>query len=441
MTELEKIQSTSPENSSLTIETSSAVSRKNSFKDIPLSKHDKRCVVIGATRLCVFVLEQLSANGWSVLYVVSEDEIVKRYCDDKKLELATNLGQADSRSFILFSVVNHTIISDSFLNDRDVVLAINYHDSLLPKYAGLNSTTWAIYNKEEIHGVSWHTISSKIDEGEILKQSSFKVSSNETAFSLNIKCFEEAAKLFVSILTDLESGSIEITEQDIAKKTYYGRGYVFENYGLIDFNDDFEKIDRIYRSLYFGEKDYVNPVASIKIWDGEKVYLVESLDFHAQVTALPGRVYSISESVLSIGIKGGKLSFRDLKTLEGKPISLHETNFQTDKAIGPCKINKSDCDTLSKIRNDELKLFRLLKTEKWKTTTFFRCESIINDYDEYHFSLPLNKVDSQTALRKVAFTLLKFINNDLCVPIIVSNPFCRFFPNLYLGKLSCLGNF
>ena len=53
----------------------------------------------------------------------------------------------------LFSVLNEKILQTKYLK-MVKKYSINFHDGPLPKYAGLFSSTWAIYNEKE-HGVCW----------------------------------------------------------------------------------------------------------------------------------------------------------------------------------------------------------------------------------------------------------------------------------------------
>ncbi len=62
---------------------------------------------------------------------------------------------------------------------------------------GMHATSWAILNQEKEHGITWHIATEKIDSGDILKQVSLSVSENETALSLNLKCFERLKKVLV----------------------------------------------------------------------------------------------------------------------------------------------------------------------------------------------------------------------------------------------------
>jgi len=387
------------------------------MQNMGMKNFDKRCVVIGTTRLCISILNQLVDHAWNILYVVSDDPVVRDYCFNKNLKLVEDLEQVNENHFVLFSVANYLIIPSRFLSSHAVSLAINYHDSLLPKYAGVNSTTWAIYNNESSHGVSWHLISSGIDEGGLLKQSSIPLSKDETAFSLNLKCFEEAVRTFISLLKDIENGTLEIVEQDVTSKSYYGKEYIPENYGIIDFCHTYEEIERLYRSLYFGEEGYSNTVASVKIWDGKKSYLVGSINFLEKENAVPGYVYSISQSALNIGIKDGILSIQKLMTHEGLPLSFNATHFKVDQIVSPYRLTEYEKNSLSTVRKAESKAFKAFKSEQWKCNSFFPKALTKEDQSQYQFTLSFSASDPQIILHKIAFVLLKFINQDLCIPI------------------------
>ena len=48
--------------------------------------------------------------------------------------------------------------------------AVNFHDGILPNYAGLNTPVWARINEEPEHGITWHFMEAGVDEGDILEQ-------------------------------------------------------------------------------------------------------------------------------------------------------------------------------------------------------------------------------------------------------------------------------
>ena len=72
---------------------------------------------------------------------------------------------------------------------------INFHDGPLPRYAGLHVTSWALLNQEREHGVSWHVMEVGVDTGDVLAESRFQLSDDDTAFTVNAKVLRGLAQV------------------------------------------------------------------------------------------------------------------------------------------------------------------------------------------------------------------------------------------------------
>ncbi len=378
----------------------------------------KHCVVIGTTHMCISVLELLQKHCWNILCVVSKDLSVIDYCKKNEIKILKGLKQVEEKGFILFSVINYSILSEDFLRSHKVKYAINYHDSLLPKYGGVNSTTWAICNEESIHGVSWHLISSKIDEGDLVKQSSFAIDPNETAFSLNLKCSTEALRLFSLLLEDFDSGYVFTKKQDLRNKTYFDRNKIPENYGIINFNDSLKKIYSTHRSLYLGGKSYCNPVGSVKIWDGSEFFLIDSLAIVKDKKTIPGKVYTSSDSSLLIGVSDGKIAINNIKTSEGEKVCINNTSFHENSVITPYCISQKEKEVLEKIKKSEGKLLDEFFSDDSYQDPFFDVPLVDANTDQYHRSFSFNKnLDCKAILSRIFLGLLGYIGRDVCIPV------------------------
>ncbi len=120
----------------------------------------------------------------------------------------------------LLSVANPCILTAEALA-RPRRLAINYHDSPLPRYAGRHAAPRAILHGEVSHGVTWHAMTPRVDAGGILVQETFPLDLDETAFSLHLKCFEAALRTFGRLLEGLEAGSLSPVPQDLRRRTWF----------------------------------------------------------------------------------------------------------------------------------------------------------------------------------------------------------------------------
>ena len=152
-----------------------------------ISNH-KKAVIIGETKLCTQCAEYLLSNNWKIISIVSNDHVVIDWAKNNAITVLppTELSTIKTSNFYLFSIINPYLIPSSFLANKNLLLALNYHDSPLPRYAGVNSTTWAILNNEKQHGVTLHKIVSGIDEGDIAAQSLIAIEKDE-GFYLKLK--------------------------------------------------------------------------------------------------------------------------------------------------------------------------------------------------------------------------------------------------------------
>ena len=158
------------------------------------------CFLVGEDSLVIKCGELLRRLGVNILGVISPLPLVEDWAAENNLSYFANLSIAEKHlkndEFdYLFSIVNRQILPD-YLLQRANKFSINYHDSPLPRYAGVSATCWAILNDEKTHAVTWHIMTDKLDAGDILKQKTFDIDGDETALSLNLKCYQHAVDLF-----------------------------------------------------------------------------------------------------------------------------------------------------------------------------------------------------------------------------------------------------
>ncbi len=157
------------------------------------------CYVIGEKSLLLKCSEILLERGHKIYGIVSSNPTIKNWAAGNNIE-TLELDKAlydrlNAKPYdYLFSITNLSVLPDDIINTPRN-RAINFHDGPLPKYAGINVTSWAIMNQEKTHGFTWHDISSEVDKGDILKQVVFAIEQGETALSLNAKCFESGTTL------------------------------------------------------------------------------------------------------------------------------------------------------------------------------------------------------------------------------------------------------
>ncbi|HRM76455.1 MAG TPA: formyltransferase family protein, partial [Paracoccus sp. (in: a-proteobacteria)] len=189
----------------------------------------------------------------------------------------------------LFSVANLSILSPAMLA-RGQKGAINFHDGPLPRLAGLNAPVWAIIGGEAGHGVTWHMIEGGVDEGDILTQRLFEIGPDDTALTLNARCFARGAESFADIVAQLEAGGPQRQPQDLSQRSYVGKDKRPEAGAVLDFTQGAAQIGALVRGLDHG--GYWNPLAVPKLASGDRLLTVTAYLGLEAATAAPGTVLS-----------------------------------------------------------------------------------------------------------------------------------------------------
>jgi UDP-4-amino-4-deoxy-L-arabinose formyltransferase/UDP-glucuronic acid dehydrogenase (UDP-4-keto-hexauronic acid decarboxylating) len=104
--------------------------------------------------------------------------------------------------------------------------SFNMHPGPLPRYAGLNAVSWAIYRGEDTHGVTIHKMLPAIDAGPIVYQSLFPIDAKDTGLSLSLKCVRKGIPLLLQLVKTAshDPAAIPLVSQDLSKREYFGKG-------------------------------------------------------------------------------------------------------------------------------------------------------------------------------------------------------------------------
>lgn len=155
------------------------------------------------------------------VFVISKDVEIKN-----KLKKKTKFIKFEQlhkvKADYLFSVLNEKIISSKQLGSIKK-FSINFHDGPLPKYAGLFSSSWAIYYKEKNHGVCWHKMDKELDTGEIILEKKFNINCKDTSYSIDAKGIRVGFDLFKILIKKILKEKINFKKQNLKARTYFGK--------------------------------------------------------------------------------------------------------------------------------------------------------------------------------------------------------------------------
>jgi len=181
----------------------------------------------------------------------------------------------------------HLIHKDVLASPR--LGAFNLHPGPLPRYAGRNPVSWAIFRGEREYGVTIHRMDPGVDTGPIVYQSVFPVAAEDTALSLSLACVREGVKLMWRLVEAAEAGpdNIPLSPQDFARREYFSGEVPGE--GQICWTWPAEKVVNFVRAcdyLPFGSP-WGHPKTSL---GSQEVAFVKASRSGLPCNALPGTV-------------------------------------------------------------------------------------------------------------------------------------------------------
>ena len=282
-------------------------------------------LILGEGALLIPCAEILLRHKHKIQTIVSANDVIQEWAQEQKIRWVSRqdevLSSADGRPFdYLFSIANLSVIPARILALARLG-AINFHDGPLPRYAGLHATTWAILNQETSHGVTWHEMREIVDTGAILQQCVFALAPDETAFTLNRKCFRAGIDSFEELIKALGDGRLRGVPQSLSERTYFAKHARPAAQACIDWTLPAEKIAAFVRSLDFGP--YPNPLEVPKVVSGGTVRLVPKLEvLPAFSESPPGTVLSVDGSSVRVATATNQVVIPQLLDAGGEELDI-----------------------------------------------------------------------------------------------------------------------
>ncbi len=293
------------------------------------------CVILGDQSLTIACADTILAAGHKIAAMVSDDADVTAWAQAQGVpvyERPAALTDADLGAFDwLLSIANLRIISDPVLA-LPAKGAVNFHDGPLPRYAGLNTPAWAVINREAQHAISWHLLEGGVDEGDLLAQQMIDITEDETAFSLNSKCYAAGMESFARVMAQLQSGALERHPQDLSQRSYFAKDQRPAPLGLLDFDQPTAVITALLRGLDFG--GYWNPLGVAKIAHDGAVFTIAKAS-ETTGSGTPGTVLETTGDRLVVATADGAVALNGVTPLGGgvapqvgevldRPVAAHE---------------------------------------------------------------------------------------------------------------------
>ena len=195
--------------------------------------------------------------------------------------------------------------------------AFNLHPGPLPRYAGLNSTCWAIYHGERDHGVTTHWMVPQVDAGPIALQTPTDIDDNDTGLSLTRRCID-AGLADVRRLLDLaavDPGALPRIEQDLSQRTYFPAA--IPRNGRIDWRRPAREVFNFVRACDFAPfpSPWGNPTSTM---NGQEIRILKVALTDLATDMPPGRIVDRDGPEVFVACGQGVVAVRNLR-VSGAP--------------------------------------------------------------------------------------------------------------------------
>ncbi len=233
-------------------------------------KMAKKVILCGSHWAGCMALRLLYDRGYEVFVYTHETAYnvpsLREYCESlgvsftiSKISLSNLPFQPD----LICSIYYRDILQED-LTTKFSGSILNLHPSLLPKFSGCSSLTWAMIHGENEVGYTYHYIERSVDTGNIIVQKSVKLEAFDTQETLYIRTMEIALRDFYTAIDLVFSGYSGIPQS--GERTYFKRGCPLK--GQIDPEWDDTTVKRFIRAMTY-------PPYDPAYFNGNKVYTFE----------------------------------------------------------------------------------------------------------------------------------------------------------------------
>jgi natural product biosynthesis luciferase-like monooxygenase protein len=264
-------------------------------------------VFAGSDTLLLQCLEIWRERGHRVVAVATDTDRVRRHCLEQGLRVVDATGdlaaQLAGEAFDHLFAITWLRLLPAAVVALPRRSTINFHDGPLPRYAGLNATCWSLLGGETEHAVTWHLVEPRADTGDILLQRAFAIEADDTAFTLNARCFQVGQETFAELADGLAAGTVTGRAQDLTRRSYFGRTARPPALAVLDFADTAAAVARVVRAFDHG--GYRNPVAVAKVLAPRGVFVPAAVQVESGQGAASGTVTDVGDDFVQVACRDG----------------------------------------------------------------------------------------------------------------------------------------
>ena len=182
-------------------------------------------------------------------------------------------------------------ILPNWLLDKALIMPVNIHYSLLPKYRGASPIQSSILNGDKETGITFMKMSQNMDEGDIIEKFSILIHDSWNKTDLENALSDKSVEKIVEVLNNIYANNYSLEKQDHDRASYCFK--VQKQDSIVDFNSPSFSILNKFRALNeWPGLSFIHKEISIKI---HKLH-VEPCDLSFK----PGEIISFDKEGITI---------------------------------------------------------------------------------------------------------------------------------------------
>ena len=289
------------------------------------------------------ILQHILANNWNVSAIFSYgDSKRKNYSDftsfneiSKKYVIrhikVKNINDPENIQIIkeiqpdLILVMGWSQIIKKDILEIPRLGVIGSHPTLLPKYRGRAPIPWSIIKNLPESGLSFFYMGEGTDDGDILDQIKFEISSNDDASTLYERITALAKDMLLRNLPLLENGKTKRIKQDNSKFIEYWPKRTPED-GKIDWSKEGKEVYALIRATthpYPGAYTFFKK-SKLIVW---KAKLLEGK------YGKPGQIIDVNDAGTEISTKNGNVLLQKVSLDEGEEVNSLQVFSKDDVGV------------------------------------------------------------------------------------------------------------
>tara|TARA_B100001105_G_C22386664_1_gene442279 strand:- start:1378 stop:2298 length:921 start_codon:yes stop_codon:yes gene_type:complete len=305
-----------------------------------------KIIFIGGVKFSYEILKTILENNWNISVVFSYDDSKKEKISDfisldelcskynlqnikiDKINAQNNIEIIKKIEPDIILVMGWSQLLNSEIISIPKIGVIGSHPTELPKYRGRAPIPWSILKGLKTSALTFFFIEEGTDNGDILDQRSFKLSSNDDATSVYKKVESVGKEMIQDNLTKLQNGNYTRKKQDVSNfiENWEKRG---PQDGIIDWSRNSQEIHTLIRAT-------THPYpGAYTIFNGSKL-IIWGAEFSNEQSNGVGKIMRVNNFNVKIGTGKGviilkRISFNDNKEV---PISKIFTKDNVDSILG-----------------------------------------------------------------------------------------------------------